>query len=146
MLKLVFKMLKLVLKTPKLLSPAFSLQGLGWIPHKKSLYKRHQYAGVRVSLCLVAHSKVKKQTGKYCVRDQTFDECFGNGAKFRGVRRRIVGGRCIIRRSLIEAAATSHLLLCNAVVGIQKVTTSCGWGCSHTLALNHQLLFLADIS
>ena len=37
-LKLVFKMLKLVFKTPKLPCPAFSLQGLGWIPHKKSLY------------------------------------------------------------------------------------------------------------
>ena len=33
-LKLVFKMLKLVFKTPKLPCPAFSLQGLGWIPHK----------------------------------------------------------------------------------------------------------------
>ena len=28
-------MLKLVFKTPKLPCPAFSLQGLGWIPHKK---------------------------------------------------------------------------------------------------------------
>jgi len=37
-LKLVFKMLKLVFKTPKLPCPAFSLQGLGWIPHKKSLH------------------------------------------------------------------------------------------------------------
>ena len=99
-----------------------------------------------MSLCLVAHLKVKKQTGKYWVCDQTFDECFGNSANFWCVRCRIVGRRCVIRRSLIEAAATSHLLLCNAVVGIQKVTTSCGWGCSHTLALNHQLLFLADIS
>ena len=36
--KLVFKMQKLVFKTPKLLSPAFCLQGLGWISHKKSLY------------------------------------------------------------------------------------------------------------
>ena len=35
--KLVFKMQKLVFKTPKLLSPAFCLQGLGWISHKKSL-------------------------------------------------------------------------------------------------------------
>ena len=34
-LKLVFKMVKLVFKTPKLPCPAFSLQGLGWIPHKK---------------------------------------------------------------------------------------------------------------
>ena len=32
---LVFKKLKLVFKTPKLPCPAFSLQGLGWIPHKK---------------------------------------------------------------------------------------------------------------
>ena len=36
-LRLVFKMLKLIFKTPKLPWPAFSLQGLGWIPHKKSL-------------------------------------------------------------------------------------------------------------
>ena len=28
-------MLKLVLKTPKLLSPAISLQGLGWMSHQK---------------------------------------------------------------------------------------------------------------
>jgi len=34
-MKLVFKMMKLVFKTQKLLSPAFSLQVLGWIPHKK---------------------------------------------------------------------------------------------------------------
>ena len=33
--KLVFKMQKLVFKTPKLPSPAFCLQGLGWISHKK---------------------------------------------------------------------------------------------------------------
>ena len=33
--KLVFKMQKLVFKTQKLVSPAFSLQVLGWIPHKK---------------------------------------------------------------------------------------------------------------
>ena len=33
--KLVFKRLKLVFKTAKLPCPAFSLQGLGWIPHKK---------------------------------------------------------------------------------------------------------------
>ena len=39
MVKLVFKMLELVLKTPKLPCPAFSLQGLGWIPHKKSLIR-----------------------------------------------------------------------------------------------------------
>ena len=31
-------MQKLVFKTPKLLSPAFCLQGLGWISHKKSLH------------------------------------------------------------------------------------------------------------
>ena len=36
-LKLEFKMLKLVFKTSKLPCPALSLQGLGWIPHKKSL-------------------------------------------------------------------------------------------------------------
>ena len=35
--KLVFKRLKLVFKTAKLPCPAFSLQGLGWIPHKKKL-------------------------------------------------------------------------------------------------------------
>ena len=34
-MKLVFKMQKLVFKTQKLVSPAFSLQVLGWIPHKK---------------------------------------------------------------------------------------------------------------
>ena len=33
--KLDFKTPKLVLKTSKLLSPALSLQVLGWIPHKK---------------------------------------------------------------------------------------------------------------
>ena len=37
-LKLVFKMLKLVFKTLKLPCPAFSLQGLGWIPHKKKAW------------------------------------------------------------------------------------------------------------
>ena len=31
---MVFEMQKLDLKTPKLLSPAFCLQGLGWISHK----------------------------------------------------------------------------------------------------------------
>lgn len=34
-LKLIFKMLKLVFKRPKLPCPAFSLRGMGWIPHKK---------------------------------------------------------------------------------------------------------------
>ena len=33
--KLIFKMQKLVFKTQKLISPAFSLQVVGWIPHKK---------------------------------------------------------------------------------------------------------------
>ena len=33
--KLDFKAPKLVFKTQKLISPAFSLQVLGWIPHKK---------------------------------------------------------------------------------------------------------------
>ena len=37
--KLVFKRLKLVFKTAKLPCPAFSLQGLGWIPHKKKACK-----------------------------------------------------------------------------------------------------------
>ena len=36
--KLVFKRLKLVFKTAKLPCPAFSLQGLGWIPHKKKAW------------------------------------------------------------------------------------------------------------
>ena len=35
-LKLVFKILKLVFQIPKLPCPAFSLQEMGWIPHKKS--------------------------------------------------------------------------------------------------------------
>ena len=34
-MKFVFKMMKLVLKMPKLVSPAFYLHGLGWIAHKK---------------------------------------------------------------------------------------------------------------
>ena len=42
-LKLVFKMLKLVFKTPKLPCPAFSLQGLGWIPHKKKPGSHYYY-------------------------------------------------------------------------------------------------------
>ena len=40
-------MMKLVFKMPKLVSPAFFLQGLGWISHKKSLrwtFMQKQYS------------------------------------------------------------------------------------------------------
>ena len=50
MVKLVFKMLRLVFKLPKLLCPASHLQGLGWIPPKKSLTNCEKYLLARQAL------------------------------------------------------------------------------------------------